>query len=398
MQLSDRYAGDFTADDEAVLQQLAEMACAVVQNLQLLHRQTGVALTLQRSILGPTVLPPGFAVHYSPALGALEVGGDWYDVLTLPDGSYGVVIGDVVDHGLPAAAVMGQLRSAARALLAEGHGPARVLTALDAFAELIPGARCATVFCAIVDDAAGTVHYSSAGHPWAIIDDGRKHVLLTEAQSAPLAVRRTVHRRQAQAALPPGSTLLAYTDGLVERRGEIVDVGIGRAADALARHRDASPAQLAHLLADQLIDADHDDDDAFLIYRQPSGSTRPLSMTIPADTGQLTELRATLRSWLRAGRVSPAGTDELLAAAVEIVTNAIEHGSAGQPDHTVSIAADIRPDQVTVTVRDQGRWRGRHPAAGRGRGLLIAETLVDELAIDATDAGTAVQLTKSTAP
>ena len=396
VQLSDRYAGDFTLNDEAVLLQLAEIASAVLEKVQLLRRQTEVALTLQRSILGPTVLPAGFAVHYTPAVSALEVGGDWYDVVTLLDGSYGIVVGDVVGYGLPAAAVMGQLRSAARALLAEGHGPARVLTALDAFAALIPGARCATVFCAVIDDAAATVCYSSAGHPWAIVDDGTGHVLLTEAQSAPLAVRRAVHRREAHAALPPGSTLLAYTDGLVERDGELIDAGIRQAALVLAEHRDVSPAELVDLLAGRLIDPGLKDDVAFLVYRQPSGSTEPLSMMIAADTMQLTELLGPLRAWLRTGRIDRETADDLLVATGEIVTNAIEHGPAAKGDHRVYVTAERPPDRVVITVRDQGRWLGRNPAAGRGRGLIIAEALVDELTIDTAGAGTAVRLLKRT--
>jgi serine phosphatase RsbU (regulator of sigma subunit) len=102
-----------------------------------------VALTLQRSILGPTRLPDGFAVRYEPASTALEVGGDWYGVVGLDDGTIGVVVGDVVGRGLDAAAVMGQLRSAGRALLLQQHTPARVLETLDRFAALTPGARAA---------------------------------------------------------------------------------------------------------------------------------------------------------------------------------------------------------------------------------------------------------------
>ena len=130
---------------------------------------TDVAVTLQRAVLGPTSLPDGFAVHYEPATGTLEVGGDWYDVVDLPDGRYGVVVGDVVGRGLAAAAVMGQLRSAGRALLLESHSPGHVLSALDRFAALVPGAAVSTVFCAVIDPRDGTVRYSSAGHPPAII-------------------------------------------------------------------------------------------------------------------------------------------------------------------------------------------------------------------------------------
>jgi PAS domain S-box-containing protein len=122
-----------------------------------------VALTLQQAILGPTQLPHGFAVRYAPAVAPLEVGGDWYDVVPLPGERIGVLVGDCVGRGLPAAAVMGQLRSAGQAVLLRASGPAEALTDLDTFAGRIPAALCTSVFCAIIDPAAATVTYSSAG-------------------------------------------------------------------------------------------------------------------------------------------------------------------------------------------------------------------------------------------
>jgi serine phosphatase RsbU (regulator of sigma subunit) len=237
---------------------------------------TEVAVTLQRAVLGPTVLPDGFAVHYEPATGTLEVGGDWYDVVDLPGGRYGVVVGDVVGRGLPAAAVMGQLRSAGRALLLESNSPAHVLSALDRFAALVPGAACSTVFCAVVDPATGTLRYSSAGHvPAIVVDadadadadaDGRSR-FLTAAGSLPLAVVDDLVRPEAEVVLTPGSTLLLYTDGLVERRGEDLDEGMARALTALAGGRHLPPAQLVAVLTDQLLFDAPDDDVALLLYR-----------------------------------------------------------------------------------------------------------------------------------
>jgi serine phosphatase RsbU (regulator of sigma subunit) len=231
---------------------------------------TEVAVTLQRAVLGPTALPEGFAVRYEPASGTLEVGGDWYDVVDLPDGRHGVVVGDVVGRGLPAAAVMGQLRSAIRALLLESHSPAHVLGALDRFAELVPGAACSTVFCAVVDPAAGTVRYSSAGHvPAIVVDaDGRSR-FLTAAGSLPLAVVEHLVRPEREVVLDPGATVLLYTDGLVERRNEDLDQGMARAVAAVRDGRLLPPEELAVLLTDQLLDDAPDDDVAFLVYRSP---------------------------------------------------------------------------------------------------------------------------------
>jgi serine phosphatase RsbU (regulator of sigma subunit) len=230
---------------------------------------TDVAVTLQRAVLGPTALPEGFAVHYEPASGTLEVGGDWYDVVDLPGGRYGVVVGDVVGRGLPAAAVMGQLRSAIRALLLESHSPAHVLGALDRFAALVPGAACSTVFCAVVDPVAGTLRYSSAGHvPAIVVDHDGEQRFLTAAGSLPLAVVDELVRPERNVVLAPGSTLLLYTDGLVERRSEDLDAGMARAATAVREGRHLPPVELAGLLTDQLLDDAPDDDVAFLVYRR----------------------------------------------------------------------------------------------------------------------------------
>jgi hypothetical protein len=229
---------------------------------------TEVAVTLQRAVLGPTALPDGFAVHYEPASGTLEVGGDWYDVIDLPEGRYGVVVGDVVGTGLSAAAVMGQLRSAGRALLLESRSPAHVLEALDRFAALIPGASVSTVFCAVVHPATGELRYSSAGHvPGIVVDVDGGARFLEEAGSLPLAVVPDLERPEADVVLPPGSTLFLYTDGLVERRGEALDEGMARAVEALAAGRALPPEDLAEKLRQKLLVDAPDDDVAFLLYR-----------------------------------------------------------------------------------------------------------------------------------
>lgn len=229
---------------------------------------TEVAVTLQRAVLGPTALPEGFAVHYEPATGTLEVGGDWYDVIDLPEGRYGVVVGDVVGTGLSAAAVMGQLRSAGRALLLESNSPAHVLMALDRFASLIPGASVSTVFCAVIDPATGGLRYSSAGHvPGIVVDIDGGARFLKEAGSLPLAVVEDLERPEADVVLPPGSTLFLYTDGLVERRDEPLDDGMARAVDALAVGRSLPPEDLAEELRQKLLGDAPDDDVAFLLYR-----------------------------------------------------------------------------------------------------------------------------------
>ncbi|MFC4029932.1 SpoIIE family protein phosphatase [Streptomyces polygonati] len=263
-------ARPFPVADRTLMVQLTGHLQRALGRARANDEQRQVALALQRAILGPAELPPGFAVRYDPASSTLEVGGDWYDVVELPGRRYGVMVGDVVGRGLPAATTMGQLRSAARALLLENNGPARVLAALDRFGALLPGAYCSTVFCAVIDPATATVRYSSAGHPPALVaaPDGTVQ-WLEHARSLPLAVRTGGERPETTAAIPAGSHLLLYTDGLVERRREILTTGIERAAAALSAAVGLDPEAVVEHVCAALLGKDHHEDDvALLVYHQ----------------------------------------------------------------------------------------------------------------------------------
>ncbi len=228
----------FTAEDRTLFALLCGYLGQALHRAHQTDQQRQTALALQRAILGPARLPAGFAARYEPASRPLEVGGDWYDLVELPDGRIGIVVGDCVGHGLDAATVMGQLRSACRALLLQDASPAQTLSAMDRFAALIPGAFCSTVFCGILDQDADRLIYSSAGHPPGILahPEGRVE-LLEDGRSFPLAVRTGEHRTEASCLLPGRSTLLLYTDGLVERRRQSFDAGLARPAPLCRRAR-----------------------------------------------------------------------------------------------------------------------------------------------------------------
>jgi len=368
-----------------------------------------VALTLQHAILGPTELPHGFAARYTPAVPPLEVGGDWYDVVPLPGGRVGVVAGDCVGRGLPAAAVMGQLRSASQAVLLRAPGPAEALADLDTFASRIPGAECASVFCAIIDPAAGAVTYSCAGHPPPIlVTAGGDHYLLDQARSLPLAMLPAGWRRgQATARLGPGATLMLYTDGLVERRDQPLDEGIAAAAVAVAERAHDHPDHVAdHVMAALTPAAGWDDDVAVLIYRHPPA---PLTVQLAADDPScLMVLRARLRQWLSAASIGgPQATDVMIAVG-EAAANAVEHATAGRPADAapvqVSLTARAAHTMVQLTIADTGNWRSppadrEDPAPGtRGHGVVFMHALMDDVTIDPSALGTTVTLTKDLKP
>jgi PAS domain S-box-containing protein len=368
-----------------------------------------VALTLQHAILAPTGLPHGFAARYTPAVPPLEVGGDWYDVVPLPGQRIGVVVGDCVGRGLPAAAVMGQLRSASQAVLLRAPGPAEALTDLDTFASRIPGAECTTVFCAIIDPVAGTVTYSCAGHPPPILVTAEgDHRLLDQARSLPLAMLPAGWQRsEATATLPPGVTLMLYTDGLVERRNQVLDSGIEAVAVAVADHAQDHPDHVAdHVMSAMTPAAGYEDDVAVLIYRHPPA---PLTVQVPADDpSSLALLRARLRQWLPAAGIGTREAADIMIVAGEAAANGVEHATAGRPAGAppvqITLTARAAHAQVQLTVTDTGTWRSppadrEEPAPGtRGHGLIFMHALMDDVTIDPSAHGTTVTLTKELKP
>jgi PAS domain S-box-containing protein len=384
----------FGSEDAALLSDLAGHLGHALSRARLFDEQRTASLTLQRAILGPTVLPTGFAVRYEPAISQLAVGGDWYDIVELGADRVGVAVGDCVGHGLAAAAVMGQLRTACRTLLLQDHTAAQVLAAMDHVAALIPDAVCTTLLCAIIDRTTGTMIYSCAGHPPAIVAraDGRTE-LLDDARSVPLATV-DVARPEATAVLATGDTVLLYTDGLVERRNIVLDTGISRARDVLAQTHHLAPAEIADCLAEQLLSDGHDDDVAYLLYQHPLGVGRTVTATVPARPEQLAILRRTLRQWLSATAADQNTAHELLLAAGEAVTNAVEHAYLDSEPGSVELTVSRYAEELHLEIRDHGRWRTIPAPGPRGRGLKMMKKLTDAVTVDIDDHGTTVRLHK----
>lgn len=191
-----------------------------------------ISETLQRAMIRPAIDLPTVAARYLPAVGNLAVGGDWYDVIDLGADGRALVVGDCVGHGLAAAAAMAQLRSATRAMLLDGVNPAATLEGLDRFAATIDDAFCATVVCVIVDQQEKLVTYSRAGHPPPLIVAATGTAWLDLAGGAPLGVRTSQRRDNAIYRLREEDMIIMYSDGLIERRGENLDMGLQRLATA----------------------------------------------------------------------------------------------------------------------------------------------------------------------
>ncbi|MFF4963233.1 SpoIIE family protein phosphatase [Streptomyces sp. NPDC001222] len=249
-----------------------ELQLANEQLRQAHARERKVAVTLQEAMMQAPDLAghPNIAVRYLPATKGLNVCGDWYDVVDLPDDAFSVAVGDVVGHGLEAAAAMGMLRSALSAAVRALNQPAKAMEVLGLYAQSVKGALATTAVKAVIDTRHRHITYSSAGHPPPVLvhPDGTSD-LLDQATDPPLGVRQQyVPRPQANLPYTPGDTLVLYTDGLIERRGEDIDTGLNRLTDALADNRRLSPDHLADVLLSRLgVSSGGHDDIALVVAR-----------------------------------------------------------------------------------------------------------------------------------
>jgi len=250
----------FDEDDLGLAADLGRHAGLAVDNARLYTQEHQMALTLQRALLPQLPQVPGLALaaEYLPAAGSSQVGGDWWDVFALPDGATAVTIGDVMGHDLAAAAAMGQLRSVLRTCAWAGDSPSKVLDSMDQLVQGFDMAQLATCVYARVqaaDDSPGRrrtprLRWANAGHlpPVLLTPDGLAR-LLPDAVSVPLGVPASERREHADLSLVAGSTLLLYTDGLVETRTGDIDSDLAGLLRAVSGHR---PADGPQALVDRL--------------------------------------------------------------------------------------------------------------------------------------------------
>jgi hypothetical protein len=229
--------------------------------------------TLQAAMLKPASDLPTVAARYLPAVGHLAVGGDWYDVIDMGNHQRGLIVGDCVGHGLEAATVMAQLRSAARAMILEGRDPAAVLDGLDTFASSIDGAECASVVCAVFNRQQRTLTYARAGHPPPLIVNATGVTWLDDAGGPPLSIDVGSPRATAVIDVDDADVLILYSDGLIERRRESLDIGLGRLAVAASELYGASVHRIAEGLI-RLLTPETTRDDVVVVVKQLASSTR----------------------------------------------------------------------------------------------------------------------------
>jgi GAF domain-containing protein/anti-sigma regulatory factor (Ser/Thr protein kinase) len=385
---------DFTEEDSELLQVAADRAALAIDHAQA-YEQRRLAEVLQRSLLPQELITvPGVQVagRYLPAAQAASLGGDWYDVFPLGR-RIGMAIGDVVGRGVPAAALMAQLRTALRAFAFDGNGPVEVMERVNRLLAYLRPATMTTVTYLELDAEAERIAVVCAGHPPPLVIDaeGGASYLPVEPDVA-LGVSTGASYREQTYVLPTGTTLLLYTDGVVEVRGEPLDAGLERLRRIAARGHPDVEALCDAAVGELVADGRPSDDVALLAVRVEPLADR-LVTRWPARTDALADLRHLLRRWLRHHGAGDDETYDITVACQEASANAVEHAYA-PGDEAFEVEAARIGAIIEVTVSDRGRWRsprGTH----RGRGLPMMRALMDSVQVDQTADGTAVTLRRT---
>jgi PAS domain S-box-containing protein len=357
------------------------------------EREHTIAETLQRSLL-PERLPRieglEIAARYLPAGHGAAVGGDWYDALERADGRVGLVVGDVVGHGLRAAAIMGQLRNAFRAYGLAEASPAEVMARVNRLVMSGEEDAMATVLYLVLDRETGEVSFASAGHPPPLVlaADGAR--FLEGGRSVPVGAAEPGIFREATAVLPPGASLLLYTDGLVERRDTPLEQRLDELAEAARSGEENLEALCDSVLAGVLGEQVPSDDVALLAVRPRPVATRSLRLSLPAEPESLPGLRRRLGRFLHAVGASEEESYEITLTVCEAAGNAIEH-AYGPGDATFDVEASFENGTLLAVVRDRGSWRERR-GTHRGRGLKIIEGLMDDVEVSTERDGTVIRM------
>ncbi|WP_406457739.1 SpoIIE family protein phosphatase [Streptomyces sp. NBC_00876] len=392
----------FTGDERNLLVALGSSIAQSLQRAMLYEQEHDLAQGLQQAML-PRRIPdvPGaqIAVRYRSARLGRDIGGDWYDVIPLPGGRVGAVIGDVQGHDTHAAAVMGQLRIVLRAYAAEGHSPATVMARASVFLHELDTDRFATCTYAEADLTTGVVQVVRAGHVDPVMReaDGSCHRVPVEG-GLPLGLSAEFGRLEypvSTVELDPGQTMVLFTDGLVELPGADLDEGV-QLLTAMIRNGPQGLQQLADRLCESVDERGGEDDVAVLLLRRKAAHAPQPGGRLQQHVGQndpeaLSSARHMIRAAVRAWGAKERA-DEVELAADELTTNALMHTDGGA---IVTIRVLTGPERrLRVDVEDRSSALPRRRDAGEsgvsGRGLMLVDRLADGWGVESRGTGKCV--------
>jgi anti-anti-sigma factor len=392
-----------------VTAQVQERRAAEVREAELSERYAQVrdlGILVQRALLSPT-LPvlagADIAAEYLVATQDAGAGGDWFEAVPGDDGNVFLVVGDVVGHGIEAAAVMAQLRTAIRMSLLAGNDIHESLTAVDQFSKFVPGSKAATLCIGRLDAGTGAFEYCTAGHPPPLLISAGVPRFLEPTGAGPLGSGIGFPTRTET--VDVDDAVLLYSDGIIERPGRQLAASTAEFADIASRILGGSAfpiettsrpvERLCSQTLELMLRTTGYNDDVTLLAAQRRTPPPPLKLSVATGVQAAREVRGPLRAWL-----SDIGADEvdvmiLVQILCEFVENSFEHGyrsaTAGQID--VEAALDGQ-GLVHASVSDRGQWKPPSADPGmRGRGLMLADALATESRIVGSDSGTTASIT-----
>ncbi|MGW7691842.1 SpoIIE family protein phosphatase [Streptomyces asiaticus] len=393
-----RHPDPFEEDDLLLAEELVARAALNIDNASRYSRERATALTLQRSLL-PHALSGGQAVEvasrYLPTDARNGVGGDWFDVIPLSGARVALVVGDVVGHGINAAATMGRLRTAVHTLADMDLPPEELLAHLDdlvirlteeesgqeGVAAAVMGATC---LYAIYDPVTRRCTMARAGHPTPAIVDPSGEVTFPALPAGPPLGLGSLPFESAELELPAGSLIALYTDGLIETCDQDIDVGLSRLSNALGQT--ALPLEeLCRTVVDTLLTSPQTDDVALLLARTHGlGTGHVVSWDLPSDPAVVASARSlAMRQLAEWGLDDLMTTTELIVS--ELVTNAIRHGTG--PIRLRLIRHDVLICEVTDTSNTSPRLRHARTTDEGGRGLFLVAQLTRRWGTRYTEGG-----------
>jgi anti-sigma regulatory factor (Ser/Thr protein kinase) len=280
---------------------------------------------------------------------------------------------------------------ALRAYALQDPSPVSVMQGVHRLVDQLPVPEMVTLMYLLFDPATRRLRFASAGHPPALVFGSGESAYLEGGLAPPLGVTAHSTFTEATHTLAPGATLLLFTDGLVERRGMSIQVGLDRLAAEAVANAASDLEELCDRLLSNLVQPDNVADDIALVAMRPVPiAGGPLRLRLPAEPRMLVQMRAPLRRWLRECDVADTDESEILVAVGEACANVVHHAYHATPGH-MEIEARLEEGSVRVSVRDQGQWR---PPAERdgGWGLQLMSSLMDVVEVDRGPDGTEVRM------
>ncbi len=398
--IASRAPDAFDGSTQKLATVLALQLANALDQAMLFERTHRVADRLQRALL-PDSFPrvPGAVFHaaYRPASDEAEVGGDWYDAFSLPDGRIAISMGDVAGHGLEAATVMGEIRHAMRSTAVSERSPSALLQHINSVINLRKSVGMVTAIFGYYVPDGRELTYAVAGHPPPLLTTTGGFSGFLPGGGMPLGVESNIDAQDWTITLPPRSCIIFYTDGMTEYSRDVL-AGEARLLEAGVRSFASDPDNPAIALQERIFDATVNRDDAATLTLSCEDGPVPSTIKFSAIPLAAPIVRALMHRFCDENNVPIRQRFALITAVGEAVANAVEHAYRSEREGHLRVHTSVDDQNIVVEVEDEGSWRPFRRQEERGRGIVLMHELMDRVRITSAQNRTAVTLVMSREP